>query len=31
MRENKILDICYGIGYNTKAALNFLSKDKKII
>lgn len=29
--EIKILDICYGIGYNTKAALNFLSKDKKII
>ena len=27
----KILDICYGIGYNTKSALNFLSKDKNII
>ena len=29
--EIKILDISYGIGYNTEAALNFLSNDRNII
>ncbi len=30
-KEINILDICYGIGYNTKCALEFVDNNKKII